>query len=53
MAGVSTWGPGRLEVQGGFEISLTDFKIERPALLLIPVEDRLTFELKAVFVWRN
>lgn len=53
MAGVFAWSPGRLEVHGGFDISLTEFKVDRPALLLIPVEDKLAFALNAVFVWKN
>lgn len=38
-----------LEFLGGFTISMTDFKIERPSLLMIPVDDTLRFGLKAVF----
>ena len=38
-----------LEFIGGFTISMTDFKIERPSLLMIPVDDTLRFGLKAVF----
>ncbi len=43
------WSAGRLEVDGGFDVSLTAFNIERPSLLLIPVEDRLAFSFRAVF----
>ncbi len=43
------WGDGKLEVDGKFAISLTEFKIERPALLLIPVNDDLKFNFKEVF----
>ena len=44
--GVARWSPGRLDVDGSFTISMTEFKIERPTLLMIPVEDGLTFTLK-------
>ena len=33
----------KLLVKGNFDISLTEFKIERPSLLLIPVSDDLKF----------
>ncbi|HTR82215.1 MAG TPA: YceI family protein [Bacteroidota bacterium] len=45
-----TWISDSLKVVGSFELSLTAFKIERPALLLIPVEDALHFTFAAVFV---
>jgi polyisoprenoid-binding protein YceI len=45
----STWSSDRLEVRGSFILSLTAFKIERPALLMIPVEDALRFTFTAVF----
>jgi polyisoprenoid-binding protein YceI len=50
MLGTSTWSQHKLEVQGGFEISLTAFKVERPSLLMVPVKDELQFLLKASFV---
>lgn len=43
------WFGDSLEVTGGFQLSLTAFKIERPALLMIPVEDALRFTFAAVF----
>lgn len=43
------WTPGELDVAGGFNLSLTAFKIDRPSLLMIPVSDTLRFELRAVF----
>ncbi len=49
MVGATKWLPGRLEVQGAFEVSITAFKIERPSLLMIPVDDRLRFSLTAAF----
>jgi polyisoprenoid-binding protein YceI len=49
MRGVARWGEHELKVEGGFTISLTAFKIERPALLMVPVDDALRFTLKAAF----
>ncbi len=43
------WSQQNLEVNGGMDISLTAFKIERPSLMLIPVEDNLDFTFKAFF----
>jgi hypothetical protein len=37
-------------VAGGFEATLTGFNIERPSLLLIPVEDRLAFTFTVTVV---
>ena len=44
------WTDDTLEVRGQFELSLTAFKIERPSLLMIPVEDALRFTFAAVFL---
>lgn len=49
MSGVTKWSEGRLVVQGGFDLSLTAFKVQRPALLMIPVDDTLRFALTAGF----
>lgn len=49
MTGVSKWSQNKLDVQGSFEVSITAFKIERPALLMIPVDDALRFSLHASF----
>ncbi|MEO8399626.1 MAG: YceI family protein [Ignavibacteriaceae bacterium] len=46
---VSKWQTDKLEVDGNFDISLTEFYIERPSLLLIPVEDTLKFSFKEIF----
>jgi len=46
------WSQNRLDVEGGFPLSLTAFKIERPSLLMIPVNDTLRFTLKAAFEWK-
>jgi len=43
------WEGNKLTVTGEFSISLTAFKIDRPALLLIPVNDDLHFTFKSVF----
>ena len=47
--GAADWSAGKMEFQGAFPLSLTAFKIERPALLLIPVQDTLRFTIKAAF----
>ena len=44
------WAPDTLDVSGQFALSLTAFQIERPSLLMIPVEDALRFTFEAVFV---
>lgn len=46
---VCQWSAGKLKVQGQFDLSLTEFKIERPSLLMIPVDDALKFSFVAVF----
>ncbi len=52
LAGTSQWMPNKLVVEGSFAVSLTEFKIDRPSLLMIPVEDTLKFSLKAAFGWK-
>jgi polyisoprenoid-binding protein YceI len=49
MTGEAKWTQNKLEVHGSFELSITAFKIERPALLMIPVDDALKFTLHAAF----
>lgn len=49
IAAVTKWFQDRLEVNGSFDISLTDFKVERPSLLMIKSDDTLRFSLTAVF----
>ncbi len=39
----ANWTNNTLTVTGKFDISLTEFKIKRPSLLLIPVNDDLKF----------
>jgi polyisoprenoid-binding protein YceI len=34
--------PGKVEITGGFSVKLTDFKVDRPSLMFVPVEDNLT-----------
>jgi polyisoprenoid-binding protein YceI len=51
MTGIAKWSDKRLDVDGGFDLSLTEFKVERPSLLMIPVDDALRFSLHAVFAW--
>lgn len=46
---VQHWTADGLTVEGGFTIGLTAFKVERPSLLMIPVEDDLSFTFTAVF----
>jgi polyisoprenoid-binding protein YceI len=46
---VPEWGSDKLVVHATMYISLTAFKVERPALLFIPVEDTLKFVLTAAF----
>lgn len=43
------WTGKELIVKGNFNISLTAFKVERPSLLLIPVDDDLRFHIVEVF----
>jgi polyisoprenoid-binding protein YceI len=45
----SKWSVDKIEVRGSFVLSLTDFKIERPSLLMIPVEDALRFTFAAAW----
>jgi polyisoprenoid-binding protein YceI len=39
----------RMTVHAQFSISMTEFKIDRPSLLMIPVADSIRFTLTAVF----
>lgn len=45
----TNWSNDKLIISGGFTISLTYFNVERPSLLLIPVNDALKFSLIQVF----
>ena len=49
---VQKWLPDGLDVEGGFDVSLTSFNIDRPSLLMIPVSDTLRFSLKATFEFK-
>jgi polyisoprenoid-binding protein YceI len=35
-------GGGKVEIIGEFAVKLSDFKVERPSLLFVPTEDKLT-----------
>jgi len=47
--GTTQWSGNSLTVNGNYSVSLTGYKIDRPSLLLIPVEDALTFDFTAEF----
>jgi polyisoprenoid-binding protein YceI len=49
IAAVTKWSQNRLEVNGSFDLSLTDFKVERPSLLGLKCDDTLKFSLAVVF----
>jgi len=49
MAGTAKWSENQVDVSGDFDISLTSFKVERPSLLMLPVDDDLRFSVHAVF----
>ena len=49
ISAATTWSPSKLVVNGSFDLSLTDFKVERPSLLLVKTDDTLKFTLTAVF----
>ncbi|MDB5048569.1 MAG: hypothetical protein JWO30_1640 [Fibrobacteres bacterium] len=34
--------PGKIEITGGFDVKLSDFGVERPRLLFVPVQDKMT-----------
>lgn len=46
---VEKWSGSKIEVDGKFDLSLTAFKVERPTLLFMPVNDLLKFNFKEVF----
>jgi len=43
------WTQHSLVITGGFTVSLAAYNIERPSLLMIPVEDALSFEFSTEF----
>jgi polyisoprenoid-binding protein YceI len=45
----SLWSADRVEVSGAFDLSLKAHSIDRPSLLMIPVDDELRFTFDAVF----
>jgi len=50
--GKSVWSENQIVISGAFDISLTDFNIERPSLLMIKVDDALKFSVKSVYNFR-
>ncbi len=52
VAGALKWSDHKLVMQGGFEVSLEAFNIERPSLLMIPVADVLNFSINVAFEWK-
>jgi polyisoprenoid-binding protein YceI len=51
MIGTALWSAGRLDVNGSFTVTMTEFNIERPSVLMVPVHDEIDFTVKAVFTW--
>jgi polyisoprenoid-binding protein YceI len=49
LSAAAKWEANKLVIDGWFDISLTEFKIERPSLLLIPVKDILKFTFAQTF----
>lgn len=49
LKGTTDWSAENLTVSGKFNISLTEFEVERPSLLLVPVEDTLRFTIRQQF----
>lgn len=45
----AVWADETLTVNGSFALSLTAYKVERPALLMVPVNDDLRFKFTEVF----
>ena len=45
------WSDHHVVVHGGFLLRLSDYKVERPSLLMIPVADEVQFTLVAAFKW--
>ncbi|WP_234735704.1 YceI family protein [Tellurirhabdus bombi] len=41
---------GKLTIDGNFDFKLTDFKIEKPSLMMVPVEDEV--KMRFVFVFK-
>ncbi|HEY6952896.1 MAG TPA: YceI family protein [Bacteroidota bacterium] len=52
VAAKPVWSANRLDVDGNFDLSLTAFKIERPSLLMMPVQDNVRFTFHAAFAWK-
>jgi polyisoprenoid-binding protein YceI len=50
MSGITKWSEQKLTVEGNMVVKLSDFNIERPSLLMIPVDDDLVFSLSVSFI---
>lgn len=40
---------GQLTIKGGFDINLSDYKIEKPSLMMVPVDEKVRLKLQMVF----
>lgn len=40
---------GKMTVEGGFDFKLTDFKVERPSLMMVAVEDEVKMKFSIAF----
>ena len=41
--------PSKIQVTGGFQVKVTDFKIRRPRLMGVPIEDKIVISFKAIY----
>ena len=41
--------PSKIQITGGFQVKVTDFKIRRPRLMGVPVEDKIVISFKAIY----
>jgi polyisoprenoid-binding protein YceI len=49
IAAAVQWSQNQVNVTGAFNLSLTEFKVERPSLLMMKCDDILRFKLAAVY----
>ena len=40
---------GKMTVEGNFDVNLSDYKIERPSLMMMPVDDKMNLKFVIVF----
>ena len=45
---IPSYPAGKIRITGSFTVKLTDFKVKRPTLLMVPTEDALRIELDLV-----